>query len=88
MRTETAFPKTVIASLVGRTKCYLADEVGIEVTAVQEVIGALDSLKLKEFTAIIGIGVGLGLLIAFSFPRKLVDILTIASPRTVCPTNL
>ena len=75
MRTETAFPKTVIASLVGRTKCYLADEIGIEVTAVQEVIGALDSLKLKEFTAIIGVGGGLGLLIAFSFPRKLVDIL-------------
>jgi hypothetical protein len=34
MRTETAFPKTVIDSLVGRTKYYLANEAGIEVTAM------------------------------------------------------
>jgi CheY-specific phosphatase CheX len=75
MRLETTFPNAVISSVVNRTKNYLANEVGIDVAEVNKSAGDLDLLELKEFTAVIGIGGSIGLLIAFSFPRNFVDVL-------------
>ena len=75
MDIETTFPNAVILSVIDRTKNYLANEVGIDVMQVSSAAGELDRLDLKEFTAIIGIGGSIGLLIAFSFPRDFADIL-------------
>jgi CheY-specific phosphatase CheX len=75
MRPQATFPDTVISSLIERTKSYLAAEVGIDVAEVRNSAGDIDRLELREFTAVIGVGGSVGLLIAFSFPRSFVDIL-------------
>ena len=69
------FPNAVIASLVSQTKDYLAREAGIEVTHVRRMARSLDQLKLRESTAIIGVGGDFGALVAFSFSQEMVDVL-------------
>jgi len=66
---------TLINSLVNRTKHYLASQAGIDVTEARRATGNLDQLKLQQSTAIVGVGGHIGLLIAFSFPQALVDVL-------------
>ncbi len=66
---------TLIAALVDRTKTYLASEAGIDVTDARRATGNLNQLKLQQSTAIVGLGGKIGLLIAFSFPREIVDVL-------------
>jgi CheY-specific phosphatase CheX len=75
MTPESAFPQAVIASLVERTKSYMASQAGIDVTDARRGIGNRDQLELRESTAIVGVGGNVGLLIAFSFPQAIVDIL-------------
>lgn len=75
MKAEAAFPKAVITSLIDQTKHYLASQAGIDVTDARRAMGNIDHLKLQESTAIIGIGGSIGLLIAFSFSQKIVDLL-------------
>lgn len=75
MITASTFPNAVLSSVIDRTISYLANEVGINVTQVSETASDVDLLQLKEFTAIVGIGGSIGLLITFSFPRNFVDIL-------------
>ena len=65
----------LIASLVNRTKSYLASQAGIDVTDARRVTGTLDQLKLRQSTAVIGVGGSVGLLIAFSFPQEIIDVL-------------
>jgi CheY-specific phosphatase CheX len=71
MQQPTCF-KTVATTLAGRTRCYLADQASIEVMDVQTSTEDVDHLTLRHTTAIIGLG---GLLIAFSFPREMIDVL-------------
>lgn len=75
VNTESAFPKTVINSLVNRTKSYLASQAGIDVTDTRRITRNLDQLELRQSTAIIGVGGSIGILIAFSFPQEMVDVL-------------
>jgi CheY-specific phosphatase CheX len=75
MQLPTSFPDIVVTSVINRTRDYLMHEVGIEVKKVTNNSADLDRVKLREFTAIIGVGGRIGLLVAFSFPRKLVDVL-------------
>lgn len=74
MKSE-AFSATMINSLASRTKTYLASQAGIDVTEARLVTGKRDRLELQQSTAIIGVGGSIGLLIAFSFPQGIVDIL-------------
>jgi CheY-specific phosphatase CheX len=69
------FPGAVISSLVERTKCYLADEVGIDVTEIRRADGDIDQLRLRQETTVIGVGGSVGLLVAFSFPQEIIDVL-------------
>lgn len=67
--------KVVAASLAGRTKSYLAEQAGIDVTEMHAATEDVEHLKLRQATAIIGVGGSVGLLIAFSFSHELADIL-------------
>ena len=67
--------KAVAASLAGRTKSYLAEQAGIDVTEVHAAMEDVEHLKLRHATAIIGVGGSVGLLVAFSFSHELADIL-------------
>jgi CheY-specific phosphatase CheX len=71
MKPESA----LITSLINQTKSYLASEAGIDVTDTRRVTGNLDQLELQQSTAIIGVGGSVGLLIAFSFPQEMVNVL-------------
>jgi CheY-specific phosphatase CheX len=75
MNAESAFPRTVITSLVNRTRNYLASQAGIDVTDARRASMNRDQLELRQSTAIIGIGGNLGILVAFSFPQEMVDVL-------------
>jgi len=75
MNKEMAFPEMVVASLVNRTKNYLASQAGVDVTDAQRTTGDLDQLELRQSTAIVGVGWSIGLLIAFSFAQEIVDVL-------------
>ena len=68
-------PDTVLSSVIDRTKEFMATEVGISVTRATKAAETIDRLQLREFTAIIGVGGNIGVLVAFSFPKNLVDIL-------------
>ena len=74
MQHMTSF-KTVAACLAGRTKSYLADQAGIDVTDVHAVTDGVNHLKLRQATAIVGIGGNAGMLIAFSFSQPMIDAL-------------
>lgn len=69
------FPNAVVASLVDHTKDYLMCEAGIEVTHARRAARSLDQLKLRQSTAIVGVGGDFSALIAFSFPEEMVDVL-------------
>lgn len=69
------FPNAVVTSLVDHTKDYLMCEAGIAVTHARRAARSLDQLNLRQSTAVIGVGGDFGVLIAFSFPPELVDIL-------------
>jgi CheY-specific phosphatase CheX len=75
MMRQTSCFETVAASLANRTKSYLADQAGIDVTEMQSVTEDVDHLKLRHASAVVGLGGKVGLLIVFSFPRELVDVL-------------
>lgn len=75
MMQQTSCFETVAASLASRTKSYLADQVGIDVTDMKSVTEDVDQLKLRHASAVVGLGGKVGLLIVFSFPRELVDVL-------------
>ncbi|MDP3438997.1 MAG: chemotaxis protein CheX [Azonexus sp.] len=65
----------VMKSAIGRTQSYFNSEYGINVTESRSESGDLDSLTLLDMTAIIGMGGGVNLLIAFSFQDALIDTL-------------
>jgi CheY-specific phosphatase CheX len=67
--------KTVAAALADRTRSYLAAQAGIEVTGAHVATDDVDQLKLRHATAVIGVGGSIGMLIAFSLSRSLVDAL-------------
>jgi hypothetical protein len=60
-------------SLVERTKSFLAAHIGIDVVDVRVATQDVDHLELRQETAVIGFGGGL--LIAFSFPQEMIDVL-------------
>ena len=74
MQHMTSF-ETVAACLAGRTKSYLAEQAGIAVTGVHAVTDGVNHLKLRQATAIVGIGGHAGMLIAFSFSQQMIDVL-------------
>ena len=74
MRQMACF-KMVAASLADRTKSYLAAHAGIDVTAVNVVTDDVDHLKLRQATAVIGVGGCVGMLIAFSLSQRVADVL-------------
>jgi len=75
MRQQAARFKAVAASLAGRTKTYLTEHADIDVTEVHAVTEDVDHLKLRQASAVIGVGGSVGMLIAFSFSQELIGVL-------------
>ena len=67
--------KTVAAVLADRTKSHLAAQAGIAVSDMRVATDDVDQLKLRHATAVIGVGGSVGMLIAFSLSRPVVDAL-------------
>lgn len=67
--------RSLAASLAGRTRDYLAAETGIAVGEVGAASENVDQLRLRDITAVIGVGGNVGMLVAFSFPMALADVL-------------
>lgn len=65
----------VMKSAIGRTQSYFNGEYGIKATEARSEGGDPDSLTLLDMTAIVRMGGGVNLLIAFSFQDALVDTL-------------
>jgi CheY-specific phosphatase CheX len=66
--------KAVAASLADRTKNYLADHAAIDVTKMHAVTEDIEHLKLRQATAVVGVGGNVGMLIAFSFSQQMADV--------------
>lgn len=65
----------VMQSAIARTRGYFDSEFKVSVDEVDCGAGDLDSLTLLDMTAIIGMGGGINLLIAFSFDEGLINTL-------------
>jgi len=63
----------VMRSIIGKTRAYFESEYQIEVADAYAGGGALESLNLLDMTAVIGLGGGVDLRVAFSFQESLVD---------------
>lgn len=72
---EKQLIRKVVAALLARTCSYLAEEFGVEVSEVSRDRGDIELLAIYDLTAIVGVGGPVNLLVAFSFERKLADVL-------------
>ena len=75
MMLEPQTLERMVSSLEMRTRNYLTDEMDIAVSDVRHQGRDLESLKLENLTAVIGIGGPSGLLVAFSFCARMADTL-------------
>jgi CheY-specific phosphatase CheX len=77
-RRRMSFDPTLIPKLMeavaARTRSVFESETGISVIDSTRRAGALDVLALQDVTAIVGVGGSVSLLIAFSFERKLIEL--------------
>ena len=65
----------VTKSVPRRVHTYFSTAMALECISTSENMGDLELLDLRYLTVIIGIGGSIGLLIAFSFPRELIEVL-------------
>lgn len=61
--------------LAAKARDYLANEAGIAVSDVHVAIDNVEHLKLRELTAVIGVGGDVGVLVAVSFSQPMADAL-------------
>ena len=71
---RTVLPRTM-ASILARTRAFLASEAVIGVETAEGLDCDLDNLRLYDVTAVAGLGEGVDLLVAFSFENGLLDVL-------------
>ncbi len=65
----------VMQSVINKSRAYFDSEFGIALTETSSNAGALNLLKLLDMTAIIGLGGGVNLLVAFSFDYSQINFL-------------
>jgi CheY-specific phosphatase CheX len=72
---EKQLIRKVVTATLERTRSYLAEEFGIEVNEITRDRGDIEMLAIHDMTAIVGVGGPVNLLVAFSFERRLADVL-------------
>ena len=68
-------PGYLLKSVVDRSLDHLSRDLKIECFPTIGTSGSVDLLALRDLTVIVGVGGGIGLLVALSFPKRLVDLL-------------
>ena len=65
----------IMESIISKTRDYFDREFHIKMIGVDSGVGGLDTLVLKDITAIIGMGGAVNLLIAMSFDKGMINAL-------------
>ena len=75
IRKTDELPGRLLKSVVDRSLDHLSRDLKIECFPTIGTSGSVDLLALRDLTVIIGVGGGIGLLVALSFPKRLADLL-------------